>query len=51
MFAALPTDDGHEPRRPGEQPVAKLSAAKLSAAQMQRRRHATREYAEESSAH
>ncbi len=46
MFAALPTDDGHEPRRPGVQP-----AAKLSAAQMQRRRHATREYAEESSAH
>jgi len=46
MYAALPTRDGHEQPRPGVLPGAKLSVSR-----MQRCRRATRQYAEELSAH
>jgi len=46
MCAALPTGDGHEQRRPGVP-----QAVQLSASRMQRCRRATRQNAEELSAH
>ena len=51
MCAALPTGDGHEQRRPGVPQAVQLSAVQLSASRMQRCRRATRQNAEELSAH